>query len=118
MRRSSVSSPGRESRSFAEGDSHETDVSQARFPKMGDLDILIEEGKQEICRDLMEGMGYEVLEYGQYHHDVYAKGCVRVELHNALFHEKEIGWQQPYFENIMDRTFLSITNRKVRFFDG
>ena len=85
------------------------------FRKMGDLDILIEEGKQEICRDLMEGMGYEVLEYGQYHHDVYAKGCVRVELHNALFHEKEIGWQQPYFENIMDRTFLSITNRKVRF---
>ena len=83
------------------------------FRKMGDLDILIEEGKQEICRDLMEGMGYEVLEYGKYQHDIYTKGCVRVELHNSLFYKGK--WNYPYFENIRDCTWGSRDNEKVHF---
>lgn len=81
----------------------------SRHRKMGDLDLLIEPGKEDCCRELMAGMGYETVEFGQSNHDSYSKGCVRVELHSALF-SRLSKWYAPYFEGMMERASPSPSN--------
>lgn len=79
------------------------------YREMGDLDILIEKGKGELCRSLMTGMGYQTAEFAQSNHDSYQKGYVRVELHESLL-PRTSKWYHPYFESVMERAHPSPDN--------
>lgn len=79
------------------------------YPSFGmresaDCDILFDKTREEEVKEIMLGLGYDLISYGKGHHDVYMKPPVtNMQMHVALFgtgFEKRLN---DYYEGVRDR---------------
>lgn len=79
---------------------------------MGDIDLLIEDGKWEKARSIMQKMGYQCEDYGSANHDAYKKKpWMYVELHRSLFSEKSEFYDS--FKNIWNAAVMCEDNSYI-----
>ena len=72
--------------------------------EMGDIDVLIDPTRAEDARDLMVGAGYEVREFGKFHHDAYTKPPIhQYELHRMLLPGFEGDAVYDYYTDVKER---------------
>lgn len=72
--------------------------------EMGDIDVLIDPTRAEDARDLMVEAGYEVREFGKFHHDAYVKPPIhQYELHRMLLFGFEGDAVYDYYADVKDR---------------
>lgn len=72
--------------------------------EMGDIDVLIDPTRAEDARDMMVGAGYEVKEFGKFHHDAYVKPPIhQYELHRMLLFGFEGDAVYDYYADVKDR---------------
>lgn len=72
--------------------------------EMSDNDILCDPSKMAEIKQLMESLGYECKEFGEFNHDVYTKPpTLEFEMHHALFDENKHPQLAAYFRDIKDR---------------
>ena len=72
--------------------------------EMSDNDILCDPSKMAEIKQIMESLGYECEEFGEFNHDVYTKlPTLEFEMHHALFDENKYPRLAEYFSGIKDR---------------
>ena len=84
-------------------------VIQGLYPKYGmremaDHDILIDAGRAEDVRAVMEGLGFQVRSFGIGNDDSYIKPPVsNFEMHTSLFGDKHDKKLTAYYQNVKER---------------
>jgi len=79
--------------------------------QMSDIDILFDRNHAEEVKTIMENAGYEIMEFGVGHHDIYYKKPVcNIEMHWELFGTYEDNRMNEYYKNTKDRLLKDKNN--------
>ncbi len=78
---------------------------RAGMREMDDNDLLVEPGRMEEIRSMMEGLGFTCERFGRSNHDVYSKApSLEFEIHWALFLPQDDPRLAAYYRDCLERS--------------